>query len=455
MKNALAGVCIGFLLFFGSWGLLFWNEGRAVKRQQDLDEGRDLVVQVGLTQANGTIDKSLDSKLIYVNGVVSGGSSNIFDDEFDLNVTKLTNALKYRRDVEMFQWQERTETKTEKTSAGGTKKTTSYYYDQVWSSSLISSSSFRESANHVNPTSFLISPYSATASPITLGAYKMADVLLGEVNWWTTWNDVPLNSSSYSVSGYTSTFGSGQFQLSKASSTASIGDTRVTFETVLPDDVSVVAMQTSDGSLKPYITEGDRELWLFSRGTVSSDELFNEAEDDNTTLTWILRFVGFLCMVFGICLVLNPIATAFDVLPFCGDALEGCIGGCIIPCIAVVISIPFTLLIISIAWIFYRPYFAAVTVVMLAILGLIYFYYLKPKLQEQNTSPEGKQTEEQYEPSATAVPMGDQQAPNQSPQYGGNEPAPFSMALDNEAPPQNQGYGDGGNTEPGVYKPPA
>lgn len=490
MKNACAGVCIGFLLFFGSWGVLFWNEGRAVKRQQDLDEGRDLVLQVGLTQANGTIDKSFDTKLIYVTGTVDGGtSSSIIDDVFNLDVSNETQALKYAREVQMYQWQERSETRTEKTSTGGTRQVKTYYYDQAWSSTLISSTSFKESAQHVNPTSFRISPYSATSPSIALGAYSMSDLLLGEIDWWTTWFDAPVNPSELQFSGnYSKSFGAGQFQLSLNPNTVSIGDTRVTFSVVLPDSVSVVAMQNSDGTLVPYITEGDRELWLFSRGVRTSDELFQEAEDDNTQLTWILRFVGFLCMCFGVCLILNPIATAFDVLPFCGDALEGCIGGCIIPCIALVICVPMSLLIISIAWIFYRPVFAAVSIAMLVILGFIFVKYLKPKLSKppaNGGNPDGKPNNQQfgqpnqqygqpnqqqfqeqpyqqnqpYGQAATAVPMGNQPPPYGEqeipvsmpppPAYGNNEPAPFGMALDNPPPQSNPGYGgnDYGNND--------
>lgn len=425
-----------------------------MKRQQDLDEGRDILVQVGLTQANGTINKDLDSMLVYVTGTVDGGNSSIFDDVFNLNVT---SALKYAREVEMYQWQERSETRTEKTSGGSTREVKTYYYDQDWYRYLVVSSSFKESAQHANPTSFLISSYSATSTSISLGAYSVSDRILGEVDWWTTWLDAPVNASDVQFSNFTSSYSPGQFQLRQNSASNTLGDTHVNFQVVLPDEVSVVAMQNSDGNLVPYVTEGDRELWLFSRGVRSSDELFQEAEDDNTTFTWILRFVGFIVMVIGICLVLNPIATAFDVLPFCGDALEGCIGGCIIPCIALCISIPMSLLIISIAWIFYRPIFAAVTLVMLLIVGFIIFKYIKPKLSK--TPLEGKPSQQYGQSSATAVPMGNQQvpygeqeivvgpagndfvSPSQPPPQNVSEPEHFSMALDNPPPPSNPGYG--------------
>ena len=106
MKDALAGVCIGILLFFGSGGLLFWNEGRSVKRQTDLDEGRGIVERVGMVKIGDTISKRRDNDLVYIAGLVDAGDHVIFDDGFSLNVTDATNAIKYERSVEMYQWVE-------------------------------------------------------------------------------------------------------------------------------------------------------------------------------------------------------------------------------------------------------------------------------------------------------------------------------------------------------------
>ena len=432
MKNALAGVCIGLLLFFGSWGVLFWNEGRAVKRQKDIDEGRGIVQQVGLTTINATIDKSKDNNLVWVTGVVDGGSANIYDDILKLNVTNLTKAISYSRSAEMYQWVERKSTRTEKTSGGGTRQVTTYSYAQEWSSQLVSSASFREQqAGRTNPTSFLITPFSAESNDIGLGAYSLDSSVSSYISWSEAWTDAPVNASLVNFTNYTTTFSSGTLYVSKTTNADTVGDNRATLRITLPDTISVIAKQSTSGELEPYITEGDRELLLFSRGEKTSDELFAQAEEDNSTLTWILRFVGFLCMVFGVCLILNPIATAFDVLPFCGDALEGCIGGCIIPCIALCISVPLTLLIISIAWIFYRPIFAVGTLVMLGLLGFFYFKYMKPKLEKKPSGgQQGQQGfNEEMREAIPAQPYGGEEQPKND--------APFGQALDN--PPANGG----------------
>jgi len=440
MQSAFCGVCIGLLLFFGSWGILFWNEGRAVKRQEDLDEGKGILEQVGLTTINASIDKGLDNKLVYVRGMVDGGNTVLYDDIFKINVTNATNgAIKYERSTEMYQWKERTSTRTEKTSLGGTKQITTYSYDKVWSSTLISSSSFKETKNPANPTSFLVPAYSAVSDDIGLGPYRLSASISSQVNWETKWTDVPINASAVNFANYTTTTSLGKVIIRKTANIDTVGDNRISFYVVMPDEVSVVAKQGSNGALEPYITKGDRELLLFSRGVMSSDELFKQAEDDNSLLAWVLRFVGFLCMVFGVCLVLNPIAVAFDVLPFCGDALEGCVGGCIIPCIGVCISLPLSLLIISIAWIFYRPYFAIGTLVMLGLLILLYIKYLKPKLSKptsQSGAPAGKtngEPEANENSFVPAVPYGGEEQQK-------TEAVPFGQVLDNPPPANSSGY---------------
>lgn len=417
MQNAFAGVCVGFLLFFGSWPFLFWNEGRAVSRQEDLDEGRGILQQVGLTTINATIDKALDSKLIYVTGVIDGGNDVLYDNLFDINVTDETGgAVKYGRNSQMYQWKQRSETKTTKLSNGKTKKETTYSYEKVWSSSLIDSSNFKRQVTPSNPTSFLVPGSKLVSNDIGLGPFSLSADITSQIDWYSRWNDAPVNPSLFNFPGYTTSYSGGELRISKSTGFDSIGDHRVDFSIVMPDDISVVAKQGSSGQLEPYITEGGGKLLLFSRGTLSSDLLFNEAEQENILLTWVYRFVGFLAMVIGICLILNPIATAFDVLPFCGDALEGLIGGCIIPCIALCISIPISLLIISVAWLFYRPYFAVGIIVMLGLLAFFFIKYLKPKLSNkppaQNPSnPEAKPANQGYDenvgqPEATAVPVG-------------------------------------------------
>ena len=172
----------------------------------------------------------------------------------------------------------------------------------------------------------------------------------------------------------------------KKKGASNVADTRIHFSIVLPDEASAIAYQDSIGRLGPYRTEGGRELLLFERGIRSGQQMFAKAEAENNMISWLLRFTGFFLMFLSIYLILLPLAVFVDVIPLCGDFLESCLGGC-----AVMISFPLSLLTISIAWIFYRPAFAAITV---ALLIVSCFLIYKVKQQVQAKSKEGRVDEQ-------------------------------------------------------------
>ena len=78
--DAIKGVLVGLLLFVVSFPLLFWNEGRAVRRAQDLEEGRGAVVE---------LDRHLkDPTDVYVEGVlVARGEVVIVDDKIGVTLS--------------------------------------------------------------------------------------------------------------------------------------------------------------------------------------------------------------------------------------------------------------------------------------------------------------------------------------------------------------------------------
>ena len=166
-----------------------------------------------------------------------------------------------------------------------------------------------------------------------------------------------------------------------------VGDTRVTFTTIVADDISVVAL-LKDGQLEPYITDGGRDLLLFSRGLLTSDDLFANAYAANTATTWILRFIGWLMMFIGIASVFMPLVVFVDIIPLIGDVMEAGLENFIVPMISCCISCPCTLLIISIGWIFYRPVFAIISILVLGGVGYL-LYTLVNNSKKPSTDGQG------------------------------------------------------------------
>ena len=106
-------------------------------------------------------------------------------------------------------------------------------------------------------------------------------------------------------------------------------------------------------------------------------QMVQAERDSNKMLTWILRGVGFVCMIIGICLFLNPLAVIIDFIPFLGGIAETGIF-----LVALLISIPLTSLTIAMAWIFYRP-MVGIPLIVLAIGSIIALFVIKGKKRAQ------------------------------------------------------------------------
>ena len=67
LAQSVKSVLFGLLFFFGSFVLLFWNEGRAVRTARSLAEGAGAVTSV----AADRVDSGNEGKLVHVSGAVA------------------------------------------------------------------------------------------------------------------------------------------------------------------------------------------------------------------------------------------------------------------------------------------------------------------------------------------------------------------------------------------------
>ena len=110
--GAIKGIVIGLVLFIASFPVLFWNEGRAVKRYKTLNEGAGSVISL----PEASILPENEGMLVHVSGQAITDEI-ISDTEFEVAVT----AIKLKRKVEMYQWNEKKKRKTRKKLGGGKK----------------------------------------------------------------------------------------------------------------------------------------------------------------------------------------------------------------------------------------------------------------------------------------------------------------------------------------------
>ena len=115
--NAFKGVVGGFIAVVAGICLLWWNEGRTVKRQRTLDQGRKDVVEAKYDE----VDSSLESKLVHVSGAATTDEV-LEDQEFYFAV----KAFQLERKVEMYQWVEHEEHETKEKLGGSEEETITY-----------------------------------------------------------------------------------------------------------------------------------------------------------------------------------------------------------------------------------------------------------------------------------------------------------------------------------------
>ena len=337
--GAIKGVIIGLILFAVAFPLLFWNEGRAVKRYKTLKEGGGAVVSV----TSESVDASHADKLVHVTGKAVTDAT-LKDADFGVSA----QALKLKRSVEMYQWDERTQSKTNKKLGGGTETVKTFTYEKKWSGSLNSSANFKEPSGHQNPGAFPYEPSQQVADKVTLGAFRLSPSLVGMIS---NFEPLPIGSDSLQpepLNNKAKLQGNG-FYIGSDSANPQVGDTRVKFEVARPADVSVIAKQTGD-TFAPYETKAGGSIELLQMGIQSSASMIQKAQESNALLTWILRLVGVVLMLIGLNLIFKPLSVLADVVPIFGSIVGFGTG-----LLALLLSSILSLLTIAIAWIVYRP----------------------------------------------------------------------------------------------------
>ena len=353
ITQSIGGIGLGLILFVAAFPVLVWNEGRAIETARSLAEGAASVVSVDA----GRVDPANEGRLIHVSGKTHTDET-LTDTDFGIALPGIV----LTRIVEMFQWREVTDSHTEKQVGGGTKTTTTYRYERVWTDDVIRSSGFKKSAEHANPgeKTYAGTRYDnrrETAEIVTVGDFRLSD---GQIRRLGDGRPLPLKPEVLEgLPGPLKKTGkiTGRYvYVGGDPSEPNIGDLRVSYRLVEPAVVSIVAKQVSN-SLAPYATRAGGNIELVSIGHHPAEAMFTASESANSVLTWVLRVVGTLIMVLGLCLVLKPLSVVADVIPVLGNLVGAGTG-----LVALLVGGAISLLTIAIAWVTYRPLLAGILI---------------------------------------------------------------------------------------------
>jgi hypothetical protein len=401
LKNALSGVAAGFVMLIAGTVLLFWNEGRTVKTTRMLKEAQGVCVELPSIDA---VDAEYDGKMIHASGFA--GTEDILNEGmFDISV----NAIKLIRTSEYYQWVEHEHSETKDKVGGGQETVTTYTYSKEWVSSPVNSSSFEDPDYRGIDNEVLLNVENKTcqAENVTFGAYTFPESLISQMN-----NSKPLTVELkpevakyyedefhrvYNVSADQSfVHPTGNvLYIGVNPNSPRVGDVRVTFKQVLPGDVSILAV-VNGSTFGKFTAKNGYSLITLEDGTVSMDEMFANEHASNKTLGWILRIIGILLVFFGFKNIFNIITQLLKVLPFLGN-----IANLGVNLVAGVLAFAWSLIVIAIAWLWYRPLLG---ILLLAIAAALIWWLGKKSKAKKAAEPAPAVAPAPEAPAAPAAP---------------------------------------------------
>ena len=382
LAGSAKGMIGGLLMFIIGTCLLWWNEGRTVRTAKAIGDAASHVESVADVSR---VDASLNGKLIHASAFADT-KDTLTDDMF--GVREL--AIRLDRKVEYYQWVENAQTKEREKIGGGKETTTTYTYEQKWVDKPVNSAEFKDpqyqSANKVLSE---VEERNEMAQHVTFGAYTLPELFVASISGSEpvevrmteeqrfTWNErlhmlrpkVNTETSLVHTSANTAYLG-------LSPNSPQVGDVRVTFTKVPPADISLIA-QVDGSTFKAYRAKNGQSFSRVQMGTVSADEMIEQARSENNMLTWVLRLVGVLLIVIGLKGMFGLLPMLFKVLPFLGSIVDAGVG-----LVSWILGLAWSFIIIAIAWLVFRP-IIGISLLVLAIAGIVFLKRRGKKNEEK------------------------------------------------------------------------
>jgi len=338
LGKAFTGIVVGIVLIIVGVALLFWNEGRAVKTYKTLKEGQGLVIDI----ASDSVDEANNGKLVHLSADAVTDET-LVDQDFGVSA----NAIRLRRGVEMYQWEEAEKSETRKKLGGGEETVTTYTYTKAWSGMLNDTANFQEPAGHENPSEFPYDSMTLDAEQVAVGAFYLSPDLIAQLS---DYKDLPVRDvpegAEWPEDAQTD---KGGIYLGANPEQPQVGDVRINFSVVEPGPVSIVAAQNGD-SFADYETKAGGTIAMIVSGNVPAQQMFEDAIAGNTLITWLVRLGGFILVWIGFGLIFAPLSVLADIVPLFGSLVGAATG-----LIAFLLALALALTVIALAWLVFRP----------------------------------------------------------------------------------------------------
>jgi hypothetical protein len=387
---------------------------------------------------------------------------SLMDKDFGIGA----KAIAIKRHVEYYQWVEHSESKSEDKLGGKEVTTTTYTYSQQWVSSPVQSSQFKDPAyQNKNTVLATVEDAEQYAENVAFGAYKLNESLIHSIsskeamelaisddllkqldkNAQTAYerfygvqnkNQQPTQQPvqqpaipdsvkalmSDSAKAVLDSLQAVNDSINKAMANAQnkkdydyihvagnvlyygkvpgspqVGDVRVTFEKIVPAKVTVMAVVDGD-TFKPFKAKNGKRFETLVMGKKTGDEIIEDAQDANTMWTWMLRIVGIMLVISALKMIFGFLSMILKVVPFLASIMGFGVG-----IVCTVIGVVWSLIVIAIAWIFYRPVLGIILLLIAGFLVWVFAFKGKEKLKEIAAKAKNKA----QQPVPAAAPTGE------------------------------------------------
>lgn len=360
LGGSLKGIGSGLLLFVLATVLLWWNEGRAVKTAKMLKTASTECVDVADVSR---VDPALNGKLIHATALAKSDET-LTDPDYGISVS---NAIWLRRSAEYYQWVEHSTSETKDKIGGGQETVTTYTYSREWVSSPVNSNNFHDpDYQGVNSTRLVVEDNSVRAEKVTFGGYTLPNSMINAIPARD-----PVALPAELGDGKTSYVDENVLYYGEDPNNPAVGDVRVTFTQGTGGDASILAQVIGD-TFESYKHKNGKSLQVLQMGVHSMESMFETQKAANRAILWLLRILGVILVIAALRMVFNILVTLLKVLP--PLAKVGELG---VNLVTAVVGFIWSLLVILIAWVAYRPVLAIALAV--AIAALIFFLIKKSK----------------------------------------------------------------------------
>lgn len=424
--NSFKAIGTGFILFCIGTALLWWNEGRTVKTEKMLEEVGGSYVEM---ENPNKKDASLDGELICGSALATTEDS-LSDNQFGVGA----KAIALHRRVEYYQWVEDSKESSEDKLGGKEVTTTTYTYSKKWVSQPIESSEFKDPAyQNKNTVLTTVEESEQYAENVKFGAYQLNETLIHQISS-REGLDLNINedllkeldknaqvayerfygvkkSAKQTVEQLAETtvlsdsakavadslkavndsiiknavnkkdleyvhLAGNVLYFGRVPGSPEIGDVRVTFEKVVPAKVTVMAVVDGD-SFKAFKAKNGKRFQRLVMGKKSGDEIIDIEKETNNMLLWVFRIFGVMLVIVGLKGIFGFLETLLKVVPFIANIFGWGVG-----VVCTILGLVWSLIVIAIAWLFYRPILGITLLVIAGFLTWVFAFKGKDKLKE-------------------------------------------------------------------------